>query len=328
MSDIRFTNLGELFSAPVYERRERNFAGVGKAIDNLIREQQEEKERLRLQKIEDEKRKLEEADRKARFKTVADLLDGDDTEMKVAAQRYVQTGDNSGFSQVAMNRALNAEKKKEAEASADVAYLNDLAELMQLDKEAIDTKTLNDPTYKSRREALMRRATLNFEKLSNDLKTAEGGEQSDTLEALRKAGEEKAKSNVGTISNEDLEAGRFGTIADLSKAYDVAVANNDDDYRKRLQEAFVVRLGNEGKLRKDGKTPEEDRMSDEEKEMAKKFGMLRTASKSRDDYAAKLAKAKEDFKKLKSPNARKLFKSQAAKKYGINEKDVEGLGND
>ena len=174
----------------------------------------------------------------------------------------------------------------------------------------------------------MRRATLNFEKLSNDLKTAEGGKQSGTLEAIRKAGEEKAKSNVGTISNEDLEAGRFGTIADLSKAYDVAVANNDDDYRKRLQEAFVVRLGNEGKLRKDGKTPEEDRMSDEEKEMAKKFGMLRTASKSRDDYAAKLAKAKDDFKKLKSPNARKLFKSQAAKKYGINEKDVEGLGND
>lgn len=317
MSNIRFTNLGELFSAPVYERRERNFAGVGKAIDNLIREQQEEK-----------KRKLEEKDRKERFETVADLLDGDDTEMKVAAQRYVQTGDNSGFSQVAMNRALNAEKKKETEASADVAYLNDLAELMQLDKEAIDTKTLNDPTYKSRREALMRRATLNFEKLSNDLKTAEGGEQSDTLEAIRKAGEEKAKANVGTISNEDLEAGRFGTIADLSKAYDVAVANNDDDYRKRLQEAFVVRLGNEGKLRKDGKTPEEDRMSDEEKEMAKKFGMLRTASKSRDEYAAKLAKAKEDYKKLKSPNARKLFKSQAAKKYGINEKDVEGLGND
>lgn len=317
MSDIRFTNLGELFSAPVYERRERNFAGVGKAIDNLIREQQEEK-----------KRKLEEKDRKERFETVADLLDGDDTEMKVAAQRYVQTGDNSGFSQVAMNRALNAEKKKETEASADVAYLNDLAELMQLDKEAIDTKTLNDPTYKSRREALMRRATLNFEKLSNDLKTAEGGEQSDTLEAIRKAGEEKAKANVGTISNEDLEAGRFGTIADLSKAYDVAVANNDDDYRKRLQDAFVARLGNEGKLRKDGKTPEEDRMSDEEKEMAKKFGMLRTASKSRDEYAAKLAKAKEDFKKLKSPNARKLFKSQAAKKYGINEKDVEGLGND
>lgn len=317
MSNIRFTNLGELFSAPVYERRERNFAGVGKAIDNLIREQQEEK-----------KRKLEEADRKERFETVADLLDGDDTEMKVAAQRYVQTGDNSGFSQVAMNRALNAEKKKETEASADVAYLNDLAELMQLDKEAIDTKTLNDPTYKSRREALMRRATLNFEKLSNDLKTAEGGEQSDTLEAIRKAGEEKAKANVGTISNEDLEAGRFGTIADLSKAYDVAVANNDDDYRKRLQEAFVVRLGNEGKLRKDGKTPEEDRMSDEEKGMARKFGMLRTASKSRDEYAAKLAKAKEDFKKLKSPNARKLFKSQAAKKYGINEKDVEGLGND
>ena len=92
MSDIRFTNLGELFSAPVYERRERNFEGVGKAIDNLIREQQEEK-----------KRKLEEKDRQERFETVADLLDGDDTEMKVAAQRYVQTGDNSGFSQVAMN---------------------------------------------------------------------------------------------------------------------------------------------------------------------------------------------------------------------------------
>lgn len=317
MSDIRFTNLGELFSAPVYERRERNFAGVGKAIDNLIREQQEEK-----------KRKLEEKDRKERFETVADLLDGDDTEMKVAAQRYVQTGDNSGFSQVAMNRALNAEKKKEAESSADVAYLNDLAELMQLDKEAIDTKTLNDPTYKSRREALMRRATLNFEKLSNDLKTVEGGEQSATLEAIRKAGEEKAKANEGTISNEDLEAGRFGTIADLSKAYDVAVANNDDDYKKRLQDAFVARLGNEGKLRKDGKTPEEDRMSDEEKGMARRFGMLRTASKSRDDYAAKLEKAKTDFSKLKSPNGRKRFKAQAAKKYGINEKDVEGLGND
>ena len=317
MSDIRFTNLGELFSAPVYERRERNFAGVGKAIDNLIREQQEEK-----------KRKLEEKDRQERFETVADLLGGDDTEMKVAAQRYVQTGDNSGFSQVAMNRALNAEKKKEAEASADVAYLNDLAELQQLVKDAEAQKRLNDPTYISRFKALMRRIDLDFAKLSDETKTAEGGEQSATLEAIRKAGEEKAKANVGTISNEDLEAGRFGTIADLSKAYDVAVANNDDDYKKRLQDAFVARLGNEGKLRKDGKTPEEDRMSDEEKGMARKFGMLRTASKSRDDYAAKLAKAKADYAKLKSPNARKLFKSQAAKKYGINEKDVEGLGND
>jgi hypothetical protein len=248
--------------------------------------------------------------------------------MKVAAQRYVQTGDNSGFSQVAMNRALNAEKKKEAEASADVAYLNDLAELQQLDKDAIAQKKLNDPTYISRRKALMRRIELDFGKLSDETKAAEGGEQSGTLEAIRKAGEEKAKANVGTISNEDLEAGRFGTVADLSKAYDVAVANNDDDYKKRLQEAFVARLGNEGKLRKDGKTPEEDRMSDEEKGMAKKFGMLRTASKSRDDYAAKLAKAKEDYKKLQSPNARNLFKAQAAKKYGINEKDVEGLGND
>lgn len=317
MSDIRFTNLGELFSAPVYERRERNFEGVGKAIDNLIREQQEEK-----------KRKLEEKDRQERFETVADLLDGDDTEMKVAAQRYVQTGDNSGFSQVAMNRALNAEKKKEAEASADVAYLNDLAELQQLVKDAEAQKRLNDPTYISRFKALMRRIDLDFAKLSDETRTAEGGEQSATLEAIRKAGEEKAKANEGAISNEDLEAGRFGTIADLSKAYDVAVANNDDDYRKRLQDAFVARLGNEGKLRKDGKTPEEDRMSDEEKGMAKKFGMLRTASKSRDDYAAKLAKAKEDYKKLKSPNAKNLFKSQAAKKYGINEKDVEGLGND
>lgn len=317
MSNIRFTNLGELFSAPVYERRERNFAGVGKAIDNLIREQQEEK-----------MRKREENDRRERFETVADLLNGDDTEMKVAAQRYVQTGDNSGFSQVAMNRALNAEKKKEAEASADVAYLNDLAELQQLIKDAEAQKRLNDPTYISRFKALMRRIELNFDKLSDEKKAAEGGEQSGTLEAIRKEGEEKAKANVGTISNEDLEAGRFGTIADLSNAYDVAVANNDDDYRKRLQEAFVARLGNEGKLRKDGKTPEEDKMSDEEKEMAKKFGMLRTASKSRDDYVAKLAKAKEDFKKLKSPNARKLFKAQAAKKYGISEKDVEGLGND
>ena len=307
MSNIRFANLGELFSAPVYERKERNFAGVGKAIDNLIREQQEEKERLRLQGIEDEKRKREEDDRRERFETVADLLNGDDTEMKVAAQSYVQTGDSSGFSQVAMNRALNAEKKKEAEASADVAYLNDLAELQQLDKEAIEQKKLNDPTYISRRKALVRRAELDFIKLSDETKAAEGGEQSETLEAIRKEGEEMAKSNAGTISNEDLEAGRFGTIADLSKAYDVAVANKDDDYRKRLQEAFVARLGNEGKLRKDGKTPEEDKMSDEEKEMAKKFGMLRTASKSRDDYAAKLAKAKEDFKKLKSPNARKLF---------------------
>ena len=241
MSDIRFTNLGELFSAPVYERRERNFAGVGKAIDNLIREQQEEK-----------KRKLEEKDRQERFETVADLLDGDDTEMKVAAQRYVQTGDNSGFSQVAMNRALNAEKKKEAEASADVAYLNDLAELQQLVKDAEAQKRLNDPTYISRFKALMRRIELDFAKLSDETKTAEGGEQSATLEAIRKAGEEKAKANVGAISNEDLEAGRFGTIADLSKAYDVAVANNDDDYRKRLQDAFVARLGNEGKLRKDG----------------------------------------------------------------------------
>ena len=317
MSDIRFTNLGELFSAPVYERRQRNFEGVGKAIDNLIREQQEEK-----------KRKLEEKDRQERFETVADLLDGDDTEMKVAAQRYVQTGDNSGFSQVAMNRALNAEKKKEAEASADVAYLNDLAELQQLVKDAEAQKQLNDPTYISRFKALMRRIELDFGKLSDETKTAEGGEQSATLEAIRKAGEEKAKANEGTISNEDLEAGRFGTIADLSKAYDVAVANNDDDYRKRLQDAFVARLGNEGKLRKDGKTPEEDRMSDEEKGMAKKFGMLRTASKSRDDYAAKLEKAKTDYGKLQSRNARKLFKSQAAKKYGINEKDVEGLGND
>lgn len=317
MSNIRFTNLGELFSAPVYERRERNFAGVGKAIDNLIREQQEEK-----------KRELEEKDRKDRFDTVADLLDGDDTEMKVAAQRYVQTGDNSGFSQVAMNRALNAEKKKEAEASADVAYLNDLAELQQLDKDAIAQKKLNDPTYISRRKALMRRIELDFGKLSDETKTAEGGEQSGTLEAIRKEGEEKAKANEGTISNEDLEAGRFGTIADLSKAYDVAVANNDDDYKKRLQEAFVARLGNEGKLRKDGKTPEEDKMSDEEKEMAKKFGMLRTASKSRDDYAARLAKAKEDFKKFKSKTGQKAFKAQAAKKYNISEKDVEGLCND
>lgn len=317
MSDIRFTNLGELFSAPVYERRERNFAGVGKAIDNLIREQQEEK-----------KRKLEEKDRQERFETVADLLDGDDTEMKVAAQRYVQTGDNSGFSQVAMNRALNAEKKKEAEASADVAYLNDLAELQQLIKDAEAQKRLNDPTYISRFKALMRRIELNFDKLSDEKKAAEGGEQSGTLEAIRKEGEEKAKANVGTISNEDLEAGRFGTIADLSKAYDVAVANNDDDYRKRLQDAFVARLGNEGKLRKDGKTPEEDRMSDEEKEMAKKFGMLRTASKSRDDYAARLNQAKEDFKKFKSKTAQKAFKAQAAKKYNISEKDVEGLGND
>lgn len=317
MSDIRFTNLGELFSAPVYERRQRNFEGVGKAIDNLIREQQEEK-----------KRKLEEKDRQERFETVADLLDGDDTEMKVAAQRYVQTGDNSGFSQVAMNRALNAEKKKEAEASADVAYLNDLAELQQLDKDAIDQKKLNDPTYISRRKALMRRIELDFGKLSDETKAAEGGEQSGTLEAIRNEGEEKAKANEGTISNEDLEAGRFGTIADLSKAYDVAVANNDDDYKKRLQDAFVARLGNEGKLRKDGKTPEEDRMSGEEKKMARKFGMLRTASKSRDDYAAKLAKANDDYKKLKSTNAQNLFKAQAAKKYGINEKDVEGLGND
>lgn len=317
MSDIRFTNLGELFSAPVYERRQRNFEGVGKAIDNLIREQQEEK-----------KRKLEEKDRQERFETVADLLDGDDTEMKVAAQRYVQTGDNSGFSQVAMNRALNAEKKKEAEASADVAYLNDLAELQQLDKDAIDQKKLNDPTYISRRKALMRRIELDFGKLSDETKAAEGGEQSGTLEAIRNEGEEKAKANEGTISNEDLEAGRFGTIADLSKAYDVAVANSDDDYKKRLQDAFVARLGNEGKLRKDGKTPEEDRMSGEEKKMARKFGMLRTASKSRDDYAAKLAKANDDYKKLKSTNAQNLFKAQAAKKYGINEKDVEGLGND
>lgn len=317
MSDIRFTNLGELFSAPVYERRERNFEGVGKAIDNLIREQQEEK-----------KRKLEEKDRQERFETVADLLDGDDTEMKVAAQRYVQTGDNSGFSQVAMNRALNAEKKKEAEASADVAYMNDLAELQQLVKDAEAQKRLNDPTYISRFKALMRRIELDFGKLSDETKAAEGGEQSATLEATRKAVEEKAKANEGTISNEDLEAGRFGTIADLSKAYDVAVANNDDDYKKRLQDAFVARLGNEGKLRKDGKTPEEDRMSDEEKGMAKKFGMLRTASKSRDDYAAKLEKAKTDYGKLQSRNARKLFKAQAAKKYGINEKDVEGLGND
>lgn len=317
MSDIRFTNLGELFSAPVYERRQRNFEGVGKAIDNLIREQQEEK-----------KRKLEEKDRQERFETVADLLDGDDTEMKVAAQRYVQTGDNSGFSQVAMNRALNAEKKKEAEASADVAYLNDLAELQQLYKDAEAQKRLNDPTYISRSKALMRRIELDFAKLSDETKSAEGGEQSGTLEAFRKGAEEKAKANEGTISNDDLEAGRFGTIADLSKAYDVAVANNDDDYKKRLQDAFVARLGNEGKLRKDGKTPEEDKMSDEEKGMAKKFGMLRTASKSRDDYAAKLEKAKTDYGKLQSRNARKLFKAQAAKKYGINEKDVEGLGND
>lgn len=324
MSDIRFSNLGELFATRQKEARERNFEGVGRAVDNFIRAQQEEKERLRQQGMEDAKAQREEEDRQARFDTIGDLLNGDDVEMRIAAQHYAQTGDASGFSQVAMNRALESERKKEKEDAADVAYLNDLAELQQLDADAIKGKNLNDPTYKAKRAALMRRIEIDFGKLSAETKEAEGGEKSGTLEAVRQAGERKADEQKGTISNEDLTSGRFDSVKAISDAYDIAEANKDDEYKKNLQEAFITRLANEGKARKDGKL-ELDKMTAEEKALAKRFGTLKSASASSEAYTAKVAKAKDDYSRITSSAGKRLFKAQAAKKYGINQKDVDSL---
>ena len=325
MSNIRFANLGELFTAPKFERKERNFEGVGRAVDNFIRAQQEERERLRTQGIEDAQRKQEAEDRYQRFATVAELLNSDNPEVRIAAEHYGQTGDASGFSQVAMNESLRNERKKEREDAADVNYLNLVAELQQLDEDAKKNHATNDKVYLRKRSALIARIQQEFGKLSDATKQAEGGDTSATVQALNEEHEAEKATQSGVIADEDLEGGRFGSLAELSKAYDKAVAEKNDSYKKKLQEAFVTRLGNEGKLRKDN-TPERDKMNADEIAMAKKFGMLATASKKEDDYKAKLANAKADYAKLNSPQAKAIFKTSAPQKYGISKADADKLG--
>lgn len=279
-SNIKFQDLGQLFGIPATRARRstNNAMEVGKNIDEMLMYKE------RKQAENDAKRN---AESEKDFRTeLANLILGDPSatpQEKMAAERYMNTGELNSLLSVQGQESINAERKKEAVEALKQKIETERTKAEELIKDAKDKRDFADPVFQARIKSIVR----NMKVWNGNLPETERVSYEDDIE---KFSSYIGKQNEGaTMESIKTGSASLDEIADSAQHSD----KNVEDARK----AFIRRMENAKVKVKNGKV-NIDGLDKKTIEAGKKSG-VQFYSEAKERHDADVKKLKEEAEKRK-----------------------------
>ena len=310
-SNIRFQDLGRLFGIPATRaRRSTNSAmEVGRNIDEML---------MYKERKDAEKEAKLKADSEKDFRTeLANLILGDKSATpheKMAAERYMNTGEINPLLSVQGQKSIDAERKKEAVEVLKQKIETERTKAESLIKEAKDKRDFADPVFQARIKSIVR----NMKVWNGNLPETERVSYEDDIE---KFSSYIGKQNEGATT-EEIKTGSasLDEIADSAQHSD----KNVEDARK----AFIRRMENAKVKVKNGKV-NIDGLDKKTIEAGKKSG-VQFYSEAKEIHDADVKRLKEEAKKRKDDSyARMGFLDDISKfKGSLSEEEAKAIANE
>lgn len=310
-SNIRFQDLGQLFGIPATRARRstNNALEVGKNIDEMLtyKERKDAEKEAKLQ-----------ADSEKDFRTeLANLILGDKSatpQEKMAAERYMNTGEINPLLSVQGQKSIDAERKKEAVEALKQKIETERTKAEALIKDATEKRDFQDAEFQSR----IRNIVRNMRLWNNELPETERASYEEDID---KVASYIGKQNEGATT-EAIKTGSasLDEIADSAQHSD----KNVEDARK----AFIRRMENAKVKVKNGKV-NADGLPKETIEAGKKAGVqFYSEAKARHD--ADVKKLKEEAEKRKDDYFGRMgFLDDISKFKGrLSEEEAKAIANE
>lgn len=310
-SDIRFQDLGKLFGIPATRARRstNNAMEVGKNIDEMLKY----KERNDAEK----EAKLK-ADSEKNFRTgLANLILGDKSatpQEKMAAERYMNTGEINPLLSVQGQNSINAERQQEAVETLKQRIEEARTKANDLIKDATEKHDFADEGFQSRINSLARKMKVWNEALPETERVVYEDD-------IAKVESYIGKQNEGA-TKEDIKTGS-ASVEEIADS-----ANGSDENLETSRKAFIRRMQNEGRTVKNGMV-NRDGLDQKTIELGKKSGVkFYSAAKERHD--ADVKKLKEEAEKRKHNSyARKGFLDSISDfKGSLSEEEARAIANE
>lgn len=310
-SNIKFQDLGQLFGIPATRARRstNNALEVGKNIDEMLTY----KERKNAEK----EAKLK-ADSEKDFRTeLANLILGDKSatpQEKMAAERYMNTGEINPLLSVQGQNSINAERQKEAVETLKQRIEEARTKAEDLIKDAKEKRDFKDPGFQSRIMSLARKMKVWNEELPETERVVYEDDIANVESYIGKQNEGATREAIKTGSA-SLEE-----IADSAQNS----AQNVEDARKafiRQMEINHVKMKN-GKVNIDG-------LDKKTIEAGKKAG-IQFYSEAKERHDADVKRLKEEAKTRKHNSfARDGFLDDISKfKGSLSEEEAKSIANE
>lgn len=310
-SNIRFQDLGQLFGIPATRARRstNNALEVGKNIDEMLM--------YKERKDAENEAKLK-ADSEKDFRTeLANLILGDKSatpQEKMAAERYMNTGEINPLLSVQGQKSIDAERKKEAVEALKQKIEEARTKAEVLIKEAEEKRDVADDVFQSSIKNLVRNMKVWNEALPKAEQVVYEGD-------IAKVESYIGKQNEGATT-EAIKTGSASLDEIAESAKDSA--QNVEDARK----AFIRQMKINNVKMKNGKV-NIDGLPKETIEAGKKAGVqFYSAAKERHD--ADVKKLKEEAENRKNDSyARDAFINDINKfKRSLSEEEAKAIANE
>ena len=279
-SNIRFQDLGQLFGIPATRARRstNNALEVGKNIDEML---------MYNERKDAEKEAKLKADSEKNFRTeLANLILGDKSatpQEKMAAERYMNTGEINPLLSVQGQKSIDAERKKEAVEALKQKIEEAIIKAEDLIKDAKEKRDFEDKGFQARINSLVRNMKVWNESLPKTEQVVYEGDIDNISDYIGK------KNEVATT--EAIKTGS-ASVDEIAES-----ANGSDENLEKARNAFIRTMKNKNVEVKNGKV-NSDGLTKETIEAGKKSGVqFYSAAKERHD--ADVKKLKEEAKKRK-----------------------------
>lgn len=310
-SNIRFQDLGQLFGIPATRARRstNNALEVGKNIDEML---------MYKERKDAEKEAKLKADSEKDFRTeLANLILGDPSatpQEKMAAERYMNTGEINPLLSVQGQNSINAERQKEAAEALKQKIETERTKAESLIKEANEKRDFADPVFQARIKSIVR----NMKVWNGNLPETERVSYEDDIE---KFSSYIGKQNEGATT-EAIKTGS-ASVDEIAES-----AKGSDENLEKARNAFIRTMKNKNVEVKNGKV-NSDGLTKETIESGKKSGVqFYSAAKERHD--ADVKKLKEEAKKRKDDYFLRLgFIDDISKfKGSLSEEEARAIANE
>lgn len=310
-SNIRFQDLGQLFGIPATRARRstNNAMEVGRNIDEMLmyKERKDAEKEAKLQ-----------ADSEKDFRTkLAKLILGDPSatpQEKMAAERYMNTGEINSLLSVQGQQSINAERQQEAVETLKQRIEEARTKAEDLIKDATEKRDYKDPGFQSRIMNLARKMKVWNEALPKT-------EQVVYEDDIEKISSYIGKPNEGA-TKEAIKTGS-ASIEEIAGS-----AQGSDENLETSRKAFIRKMQNEGRTVKNGMV-NSDGLDQKTIELGKNSGVkFYSAAKERHD--ADVKRLKEEAKKRKDNSyARKGFLDSISDfKGSLSEEEAMAIANE
>lgn len=310
-SNIKFQDLGQLFGIPATRARRstNNALEVGKNIDEML---------MYKERKDSEKEAKMQEDSEKDFRTeLANLILGDKSatpQEKMAAERYMNTGEINPLLSVKGQESIDAERKKEAVEALKQKIEEARTKAEVLIKEAEEKRDVADDVFQSSIKNLVRNMKVWNEALPKTEQVVYEGD-------IAKVESYIGKQNEGATT-EAIKTGSasLDEIAESAKGS----AQNVEDARK----AFIRQMKINNVKMKNGKV-NIDGLPKETIEAGKKAG-IQFYSESKERHDADVKKLKEEANKRKDDYYLRMgFLDDISKfKGSLSEEEAKAIANE